>query len=142
MRRQSAPLALMLLVAAVLAVPAAHANAITTTAGGWIDQCHHSHYLPDDPIVFPGQPGATHLHDFLGNNTTDANSTLASLQAASNPWNSTCPANTADTAAYWFPAVLESGPPGYSCTSPTSTSPRCTIYYRQDDVSLSYLQSH
>jgi hypothetical protein len=114
----------------------------TSTSGGWINQCHHSHYLADDPIVFPGQPGATHLHDFLGNGTIDAFSTYDSLIAASNPWNSTCAPNTADTAAYWFPAILENGQSGFTCISLNSSSPRCSLYYRQDDESLSYLQAH
>ena len=28
--------------------------------------------LPDDPIVFPGLPGASHSHTFMGNNSTNA----------------------------------------------------------------------
>ena len=29
-------------------------------------RCGYSHPLTDDPIVFPGQPGASHFHDFFG----------------------------------------------------------------------------
>src|SRR3954454_23956536 len=37
--------------------------------------CDYSHQAPDDPIVKPNQPGASHLHQFFGNATTDAAST-------------------------------------------------------------------
>jgi hypothetical protein len=66
----------------------------------FIVQCSYSHSLPDDPIVYPGQPGASHLHDFVGNATTDANSTYSSLLGQP----TTCGA-PADTAAYWMPAM-------------------------------------
>src|SRR3569833_4220603 len=29
--------------------------------------CSPSHHQPDDPIVFPGLPGASHDHTFIGN---------------------------------------------------------------------------
>jgi hypothetical protein len=34
----------------------------------------------DDPIVFPGQPGRSHLHQFYGNTSVDGNSTFESLR--------------------------------------------------------------
>jgi hypothetical protein len=33
---------------------------------GWLVACPFSHSLPDDPIVYPGQPGMSHMHDFFG----------------------------------------------------------------------------
>src|SRR4051812_19414717 len=33
---------------------------------GWITECPYSHSAKDDPIKFPGRPGASHLHDFFG----------------------------------------------------------------------------
>ena len=62
--------------------------------------------LPDDPIVFPGQPGASHSHTFMGNTTTNANSTLASLQAGT----SSCSAPD-DRSAYWMPTMLNGNTP-------------------------------
>ena len=56
--------------------------------------------LPDDPIVFPGQPGASHMHTFLSNVTTNANSTLASLNAGT----TTCKA-PGDKSGYWMPTL-------------------------------------
>src|SRR5215216_5502680 len=41
--------------------------------------CRYSHSAPDDPIVHPGMPGMSHLHDFFGNVTTNADSTYDSL---------------------------------------------------------------
>ena len=64
--------------------------------------CGYSHTLKDDPIVYPGQPGASHTHDFFGSTTTNANSTDASMIASG----STC--NIAgDTAGYWTPALYD-----------------------------------
>jgi hypothetical protein len=45
-------------------------------------RCDFSHRNSDDPIVHPGNPGAAHSHDFFGNTSTDAFSTLESLRAA------------------------------------------------------------
>jgi hypothetical protein len=67
--------------------------------------CNFSHQASDDPIVFPGQPGASHLHEFFGNTTTNANSTLTSMHNGS----TTCRL-AGDTAGYWFPAPI--GPNG------------------------------
>ena len=38
----------------------------------FVENCRYSHQAPDDPIVFPGQPGASHQHTFVGNRTTSA----------------------------------------------------------------------
>jgi len=58
----------------------------------------------DDPIVFPGQPGASHLHTFFGNTLTNAFSTADSLR---NTGNSTCRGGTANRTAYWIPSLLD-----------------------------------
>jgi hypothetical protein len=62
--------------------------------------CATNHELPDDPIVFPGMPGMSHMHTFLGNTTTNANTTVASLQAGS----TTCLA-PGDQSGYWMPTL-------------------------------------
>ncbi|MEW9511245.1 hypothetical protein [Streptomyces bacillaris] len=43
--------------------------------------CSVTHAAPDDPIVYPGRAGASHDHTFMGNDTTNASSTTASLSA-------------------------------------------------------------
>jgi len=63
--------------------------------------CTYSHSFKDDPIVFPGLPGASHMHSFLGNRSTNANSTTESLMA--NTASSCGPA--LDHSAYWIPTL-------------------------------------
>ena len=66
--------------------------------------CTPSHIAMDDPIVFPGTPGASHEHVFFGNVTTDASSTLATLQGQA----TSCRISE-DHAAYWVPSLLDDG---------------------------------
>jgi hypothetical protein len=66
--------------------------------------CAFSHRASDDPIVFPGQAGASHSHDFFANRSTSADSTYASLRAAP----TTCD-RAEDTAAYWLPTLYQDG---------------------------------
>ncbi len=66
--------------------------------------CQFSHMLPDDPIVAPGSPGASHLHVFWGNTSTDASSTEASIAGTGN---GTCRGGIGNRTAYWAPAVID-----------------------------------
>jgi len=66
--------------------------------------CQYSHMTKDDPLVFPGQPGAAHLHAFFGNTLTDAFSTADSLR---NTGASTCYGGTLNRSAYWVPALID-----------------------------------
>lgn len=63
-----------------------------------------SHLSYDDPIVYPGKPGAAHLHHFFGNTTTNAFSTYESLRAAGH---STTDSDMVNRSAYWQPAMLD-----------------------------------
>ncbi|KTT72489.1 hypothetical protein NS334_09115 [Sphingomonas endophytica] len=56
----------------------------------------------DDPIVWPGQPGQSHLHQFFGNTAADAHSTYESLRRSGD---STC-MSALNRSAYWMPAML------------------------------------
>jgi hypothetical protein len=62
--------------------------------------CSYTHHQPDDPIVYPSQPGASHDHSFMGNTTTNATSTTASLYAGG----TACKA-PGDKSAYWMPTM-------------------------------------
>ena len=84
----------------------------------FISACDFSHQSNDDPIVYPNQPGKSHLHQFIGNDSTNAASTLTSLLAAT-----TSCRRSGDTAAYWAPALLQ----GLTPVTPTGA----TIYYRR-----------
>lgn len=66
--------------------------------------CPYTRSLRDDPIVYPNQPGASHLHDFFGNETTNAYSTTASLVGGP-----TSCANEKDPSAYWAPTAFING---------------------------------
>ena len=64
----------------------------------------------DDPIVYPGQPGRSHLHQFFGNMLTNSSSNYQSLRTGGG---STCTRNANSTdptpqrSAYWMPAMLD-----------------------------------
>jgi hypothetical protein len=66
--------------------------------------CLPNHEGMDDPIVYPGKPGASHDHVFFGNLTTNAFSTYASLIGKP----TSCRIG-ADHAAYWIPALYANG---------------------------------
>jgi Domain of unknown function (DUF1996)/F5/8 type C domain len=72
----------------------------------------------DDPIVFPGQAGASHMHTFMGSTTTDAASTTGSLSAGG-----TSCVTPADKSGYWFPTMYN----GDKVISPTGPQ---VIYYK------------
>jgi len=86
--------------------------------GFFRSRCDYSHTRPDDPILMPGKPGMSMVHDFFGNTSTTADSTAAGLRAATH---TSCLA-PGDTSAYWVPALYQHG---------TRVVPdRALVYYR------------
>lgn len=81
-------------------------------------ECDASHAAPDDPIVFPGQAGAAHMHEFFGNTSTNASSTYASMIGKP----TTCPF-AGDAAGYWVPGL-------YNSAHQRIPARRMTVYYR------------
>jgi len=75
-----------------------------STHGEFRTVCGFSHMAFDDPIVFPRQPGRSHLHVFFGNTGADAHSTAASLAASGD---STCRGGIANRSSYWVPATID-----------------------------------
>ena len=73
--------------------------------------CDLSHSGYNDPIVYPGQRDAAHLHRFYGNTLLDENSDLTSLFTTGE---SSCQGNELNRSAYWVPALLA---PSYEPTS-------------------------
>jgi hypothetical protein len=67
--------------------------------------CTYSHSAADDPIVFPGLAGASHMHSFVGNDSTNANTTTDDLLRFTA---SSCQP-LADHSAYWIPSLKENG---------------------------------
>ena len=78
------------------------ASALPDVVGAFRFICNASHLAYDDPIVYPGQPGKSHLHQFFGNTGADANSTYASLRTTGS---STCN-SPLNRSAYWMPAMM------------------------------------
>ncbi|WP_406054445.1 DUF1996 domain-containing protein [Streptomyces sp. NBC_01077] len=64
--------------------------------------CSVTHTAPDDPIVYPGQPGKSHDHTFMGNTSTNASSTTDSLFGGQ----TTCKA-PGDSSGYWMPSLFK-----------------------------------
>jgi hypothetical protein len=87
----------------------------------FLAECPYSHRLPDDPIVFPGLPGASHMHSFFGSRATNAHTDVTDLLGSS----STC-APAVDTSSYWVPTLYRNDQP----VEPTGT----TFYYLGEGV--------
>jgi hypothetical protein len=64
-------------------------------------------FAKDDPLVYPGHPGASHLHMFLCATGVNAYSTYASLRTAGG---TVCgnPRYPVNRTAYWTPAIIDS----------------------------------
>lgn len=78
--------------------------------GAFRFHCEFGQILADDPIMYPGQPGKSHLHAFFGNTRANAHSTYDSLRKAGD---SSCeehpghPGMALNRSAYWAPAMLD-----------------------------------
>ncbi len=62
----------------------------------------YSHFVDDDPIVYPGQPGKSHKHMVFGNSSLNAFSTAQSLK---DNCKTTAFGGSAVCSAFWIPAV-------------------------------------
>lgn len=92
------------------------------TEGNFLVHCGFDHAATDDPIVFPGVPGDSHLHSFLGVTGITAFSTTPNLVAHT----TTCtPAG--ETVAVWHPAIIR---PDSTVVNPISVG----VYYRNTNT--------
>lgn len=125
MRRRSVLLvaAIAILALGFLAVPVS----ATAEVAEFRADCLFSHRKKDDPIVRPGLPGAFHSHDFFGNRSTNARSTLRSLRRA----RTSCEPE-ADRSAYWVPTLYDGG--GQPVTATAFTAYYVTSSKRGDRV--------
>lgn len=87
-------------------VPAWGSGAIPPSAapdvvGAFRFICSAGQLSYDDPIVYPGQPGKSHLHQWYGNLSANASSTYESLRTTGD---STCTSKL-NRSAYWMPAM-------------------------------------
>ncbi len=120
--------ALLMAAAAVVANQLAGADTLVTHHEFQVD-CSFVNHLPDDPIVFPGQPGASHNHTFVGNISTNAATTANSLLAAT----STSCLNPDDLSAYWYPTLLNG-------TTPILPDGPQVIYYKSGILDYTKVQ--
>ena len=66
--------------------------------------CEFSHFSYDDPLVYQGKPGASHLNIFFGNTHVNAFSTYETL---SDSGGSTCNGQELNRTGYWAPALFD-----------------------------------
>lgn len=85
-------------------MPAPHGGNANIDQHGFRFFCVPSHYSFDDPVVYPGQAGATHLHMYFGNVDVDAFSTSESVI---NTGRSSCDGGITNRSAYWIPALFD-----------------------------------
>lgn len=72
--------------------------------GQFVVECGFDRFLADDPIVHPGQAGASHLHQFFGAVDVSVDSTYDELLDGPTTCN-----QQADTASYWSPVLVDAG---------------------------------
>src|SRR5690606_24107492 len=60
----------------------------------------------DDPLVYPGQPGASHLHKYWGAMEIDAHSSWATLAQVRHS-NCNYGPDTLNRSGYWMPALID-----------------------------------
>jgi hypothetical protein len=94
--------------------------------GQFVVECGFDRFLADDPIVHPGQAGASHLHQFFGAVGVSVDSEAAALLAGE----TTCDQRD-DTASYWSPVLIDA-------SGETIQPLRSVAYYRAGpDVAVS-----
>ncbi len=84
-------------------VPPAYVPAGPYNIGAFRVPVGFAKMLYDDPIVYPGQPGKSHLHTFTGNVGVDAFTTTSSILTG----NSTSDGGTLNRSSYWFPTMVD-----------------------------------
>jgi hypothetical protein len=117
-----------LIMLGLAAVPSAQASPGDGNNVFWQMLCGVDHFGANDPIVFPGQPGVSHMHSFYGNVTTNASTTGASLMA--NPSSCGRGMQSSDHSGYWIPSLYKLNADG-SHTLITSGDQQMFIYYRR-----------
>jgi hypothetical protein len=100
-------------------------------SGSFHAYCHYSHSAMLDPIVFPGQNPAGHLHDFIGARDLNENSTDSSIRAEANNCRRDPAAGIqqdSDKSAYWVPALLVDNQPVHPTAGVAGR--QIGVYYR------------
>lgn len=82
-------------------------NPVSENVGAFRFLCGSGQLKRDDPLVYPGQPGKAHLHQFYGNLNANAYSTYQSLRTSGASTCGSPNSNAANRSAYWMPALLD-----------------------------------
>lgn len=85
-----------------LDLPSTHFPATAGNEAAMRFFCEASHFNYDDMILYPGDPGKSHLHQYFGNTLADGNSTYNSLRTTGN---GSCQGYAINRSAYWQPAM-------------------------------------
>jgi hypothetical protein len=94
--------------------------------------CGPSHLNYDDPIIYPGQQGAAHLHHYFGNTLTDYTSDYESLRTTGS---GTCSGGPLNRTGYWHPAMIKPASAGFPI--PKVVKPVYTqMYYHNEPREL------
>lgn len=71
--------------------------------GAFRVSCNLSHFNYDDPLIYPGQQNASHLHMYWGRTGVNYSSKAPFAGTGS----STCAGGTANLSGYWMPAMID-----------------------------------
>ena len=84
--------------------------------------CQVSHMSNDDPMIYPGQEGASHHHTFYGNTQVKFDTDLNQLSTTGN---STCDGGIMNRSGYWHPTVIDT-----QTNSPVIPDQGAIFYYK------------
>jgi hypothetical protein len=96
--------------------------------------CGFSHRNNDDPIRFPGQPGRSHNHTYIGNRDVSASTTPATLRGG----DTTCDIER-DASTYWVPTVFVGQEPVTPLAAVVYYTKRTTLPVEAPPVGLKML---
>jgi Domain of unknown function (DUF1996) len=113
---------LLLIATTSIAFIGSNASQADGSSGEFFTHCRQVKQKQVDPIVAPGLT-SSHMHEFFGNKSTDADSTFASMRAAG----TSCTLK-ADKAGYWVPTLIS--PKGRTVVADSANA-----YYRSGTFS-------
>jgi Domain of unknown function (DUF1996) len=85
--------------------PLPPAQEVGAAEGAFRLVCRGGHLNYDDPIVHPGEPNSTHLHQYFGNLSIDATTTSENIGESAA--GSSCQGGALNDSAYWVPALID-----------------------------------
>lgn len=94
--------------------------------------CYLGVMAPNDPLVFPGAAGASHLHSVAGNMGFDQNLTTANQRSAANlAKGSSCSGGTLNMSNYWVPTMVDFTAPNAQGQGTPLAFSNLTVYYKR-----------